>query len=931
MAAPLELFGRSVELERISRFVDAAQHGGDTRLVRGEPGVGKSVLLAAAADLAHAAGMRVLRASGSEFEADVSYSTLNQLLLPLRDELHRLPPGARDAMSVALGFGPGPPPGALLVCNAALSLVMAVADQTPVLLLVDDVQWVDRASAVVLGFMARRVEGHPIGLVMSCRTGGESFLDRRGLTDVVVQPLDREASEQLVDARFPDLPPRTRQRLLDLAQGNPLALVELPATLTGPTAHSVDQPDVVPLSDRLQALFASRIADLPDATRRLLLVTAFEGAGDVRVLREVPGERPGLGDLAPAERAGLVHIDDTAARITFRHPLIRSAIVAMSTHEERRHAHLVLADALRGDQERQAWHLAAAAAGPDGAVADLLDRVAHRNMLRGDALGAVSALVRAAELSTTTAARGRRLAEAAYIGAEAGGAVDDPQTLLADARRASPDPTGSLHAANAAAFLMLSSDGDVHTAHRLLVGAIETTDHGYRADDTALVEAMHTLLLLSWYAGTPAHWEPFFRALRKLTPAPPGLLALASKTFPDPVRTGAVAMSEIEGILATLPDEDDPSRIIRIGTASVYLDRLADNRESHWRLVHRGRDGGAPRRHIGALMHLCLVDYLTGRWDEADELAREGQRVCSTTGFSFFAWYFLYNRALIAAGRGHADEAYALADEITHWATPRGVTSAARFAHHPRTLAAAAQGDFDAAFRHAAALSPPGVLAAYVPHCTWVMFDLVEAALRIGRTAEARAHLDALQSADVAALSPRMELIQRGVDALVLGDETADARLEALLTRPATDRWLFEACRIRLAFAERLRRQKAFHRARRHLLDARTGFAAMGAQPWLTRTHHELRATGYRPADEPSDAFMTVTAQELEVAHLAASGLTNRQIAERLYLSHRTVGAHLYRVFPKLGVSSRAGLRDALSAHPGLDRPAREPTATRAR
>jgi DNA-binding NarL/FixJ family response regulator len=175
-----------------------------------------------------------------------------------------------------------------------------------------------------------------------------------------------------------------------------------------------------------------------------------------------------------------------------------------------------------------------------------------------------------------------------------------------------------------------------------------------------------------------------------------------------------------------------------------------------------------------------------------------------------------------------------------------------------------------------------------------------------------------------------MELIQRGVESLVVDDETTDARLEALLTHPASDRWLFEACRIRLAFAEKLRRKKVFHRARRHLLDARTGFTAMGAHPWLSRIDQELRATGYRPSDVPSGASMTLTAQELEVAHLAASGLTNRQIAERLYLSHRTVGAHLYRVFPKLGVSSRAGLRDALSARPGLSRPAPEPIDTRA-
>jgi DNA-binding NarL/FixJ family response regulator len=919
-----ELFGRSAELERISRFLHELHERGDARLLCGEPGVGKSVLLDAAADLAQAASIRVLRASGSEFEAQVGYSGLNQLLLPVRDELHRLPPGARDALSVALGFGPGSPPDALLVCNAALSLVAALADQSPVLLLVDDVQWVDRASAVVLGFIARRVEGHRIGLVMSSRTGSEIALDRRGLTEVVVEPLDREASGRLVDARFPCLPPRARQRLLDLAQGNPLALVELPSSLTGSAAHCLDPSEVVPLSDRLQALFAARLAGLPDATRRLLLVAAFEGTGDVRALRQVAGDGPGLNDLAPAERVQLVHVDDPTARIAFRHPLIRSTIVTMSTHEERRYAHLLLADTLQGDDERRAWHLAAAAAGPDEAVAGLLDRVAHRTMFRGDALGAVSALVRAAELSTTTAARGRRLAKAAYVGAEAGGTVDDPKTLLADARRASSDSTGSLHAANAAAFLMLNADGDVPTAHRLLVGAVETAGHGYRADNGALIEVMHTLLLLSWYAGTPAHWDPFFRALRRLTPAPPGLLALMSRTFADPVRTGASAVAEIERLLAAMPDEDDATRMMRIGTASVYLDRLADTRQAQWRLVRQGRDGGAPRRHLGALMLLCVDDYLTGRWDEADELAREGHEVCVTAGFPFFAWYFRYNRAVIAAGRGRADEAYALADEITHWAVPRGVTSAARFAHHPRTLAAAGQGDFDAAFRHACALSPPGVLASYVPHCTWVMFDLVEAALRTGRAAEARAHLDAMQAADISALSPRMALIRAGVEAMVLDDEMADTRLDALLARPASGRWLFEASRIRLAFAERLRRKKDFQRARRHLLDARSGFAAMGAHPWLARTHQELRATGYRPLDHASDSAGTLTAQEFEIAHLAASGLTNRQIGERLYLSHRTVGAHLYRIFPKLGVSSRAALRDALSAIPGLDRPARE-------
>ncbi|PRC44871.1 LuxR family transcriptional regulator, partial [Mycobacterium sp. ITM-2017-0098] len=293
--------------------------------------------------------------------------------------------------------------------------------------------------------------------------------------------------------------------------------------------------------------------------------------------------------------------------------------------------------------------------------------------------------------------------------------------------------------------------------------------------------------------------------------------------------------------------------------------------------------------------------------------------------------YFLYNRAVIAAGRGRADEAFTLADEMTYWAKPRGVASVVLYAHHPRALAASATGDFAAAFRHAAALSPAGVLTSYVPQCTWVMFDLVEAALRTGRDEDARAHLDAMREADVAALSPRMELIQRAAESLVLDDGKSEARLEELLASPDSNRWLFETCRIRLAYAEDLRRRKISHRAQRHLLDAREGFAAIGAQPWLARTDQELRANGFRPVgDTPSDAANLLTAQELQIAHLAASGMTNRQIGERLYLSHRTVGAHLYRVFPKLGVSSRAGLRDALSAHPSLDVPvSRTPPRTR--
>ncbi|WP_198347912.1 AAA family ATPase [Plantactinospora sp. KBS50] len=909
--ATSELFGRHAELSRLADFLDSARRNGEARLLWGDPGVGKSALVDAVAERATRADLRVLRASGSEFEADVSYSALNQLLLPVRGDLDRLPTGPREALSVALGFDAGATPDALLICNATLLLIREVSADRPVVVLVDDLHWIDRASAVVLGFVARRLGGCRTGLLATARTGTGTLFDRRGLAEMTVGSLDGDAAARLVGVHFPDLPGRIRRRLFELAQGNPLALMELPPTLLAAVPGPMAESGLVPLGDRLQTMFTSRITDLPGATRRLLLLAAFEGAGDLRTLR---GASAGLADLGPAEIAQLVRIDDASGRLAFRHPLIRSAMVELSTHEERRGAHLALAEALHDDPERRAWHLSAAATGPDEAVAALLEEAARRVLRRGDAYAATAALTRAAELSVTSHDRARRLAEAAYVGAEAGGNAADARILLDDARRATPDASGSLHAAGAAAFLILNGDGDVNTAHRLLTGAIETGDHGYRAEDPALVEAMQTLLLLSWYGGGPEHWTPFHRALKRMRPTPPDLLALASRTFADPVRTGAAARAEAEALIGRLPGETDPSRIVRLGTATVYLDRLDGSREPSWRLVEQGRAGGSPRRHLGALMHLCLDDFLIGRWDEAEELAGEGRRICETSGFPFFGWYFHYHLGIVAAGRGRFDEAYRWADEMTHWALPRGVAAAALFAHHPRALAALGEQRFDLAFRHAAAMSPPGVLASHVPHCTWVMFDLVEAAARTGRTAQARAHTEAMRAARVAELSPRMALLQAGADLLVAGEHaSAASRVIELLEDPATRRWRFDAARVRLVLGERLRRTGSVSDASQHLAAARAGFAAMAAQPWLARVDAELRAAGHRVADPNAPGPGGLTAQELQIAELAAAGLSNKQIAERLYLSHRTVGSHLYRIFPKLGVTSRAGLRDALS------------------
>jgi DNA-binding CsgD family transcriptional regulator len=395
---------------------------------------------------------------------------------------------------------------------------------------------------------------------------------------------------------------------------------------------------------------------------------------------------------------------------------------------------------------------------------------------------------------------------------------------------------------------------------------------------------------------------------------PPALLSAAGKTFSDPARSGFAALDQVEALLDGLPEETDPGRIVRIGTASLYVDRLAELREPSWKVVLQGRDGGPARRHIGALMHLCLNDYLTGRWDECTDLADEGLQLCESSGYEFFTWYFWYCRAVVAAPRGDDDTAALLTDRIIRWATPRGVGTAVHYARHVRTVAALGRGDFESAYQHATAISPAGILASHVPHALWAAMDLVEAGARTRRHAEAASHTRAVRDAGIADLSPRLALLAGCSEALCAVEDDEAVRLfDRALAVPGVERWPFDLARVRLAYGERLRRARMTAQSRVPLRQACDSFAILDALPWAERASKELRATGMT-GPRTSSGGEVLTPQEREIADLAASGLSNRQIAERLYVSHRTVGAHLYQIFPKLGITSRAALRDALAA-----------------
>ncbi|MBR7838626.1 ATP-binding protein [Actinospica durhamensis] len=472
------LVGREAESGRLAAFAAGAARDGGTLMLLGEPGVGKSALLAGTVREARAAGTRVLQAAG----------------LP--------------ALAAVFGIERGTAAGGEELADAVVRRVAQSARDAPVLLVLDDAQRFGRAEELVLGQVARRLAGTGAGMVCAARPGAERFCDYGGLALQELGPLGQGASEELLGRRFPDMARRVRRRLMADAEGNPLALLELAAALTEPQRAGMRAlPARIPLTERLQAAFASRIPALPSATRHLLLVAALEGGGELRVIRRAAAGRCGLKHLAPAERAGLVAVDDSTGRLGFRHPLLRAAVVHLSTSDQRRAAHRALAHAWSTVPERRAWHLAQAAVAPDGPIADRLEQAADLGAGRGDGPGAVAALLRAADLSPSGPEQARRLAKAAYLGANLTGELREVPRLLDDARRAAPDGD-SLAVTVAAALYLLHGHGEIDSAHRLLSRVIAAQPVPYDPGDTTLVAALAVLMPACFYSGRPIRLGP---------------------------------------------------------------------------------------------------------------------------------------------------------------------------------------------------------------------------------------------------------------------------------------------------------------------------------------------------------------------------------------------------------------------------------------
>ncbi|MFB7674021.1 AAA family ATPase [Kitasatospora purpeofusca] len=947
------MVGRDAERARLSAFVRAPD--GQALVLRGEAGVGKSTLLDLAARLAAEDGQLVVRATGVEAESGLPHAGLHQLLYPLLPTFDDRPyddrpyddrscdgrpsedrrsdaplpsAGARAAFDAAFGRSDGPPPPVMALGIAVLDLLSwTAAKGRPLLLVLDDGQWLDGASAEVCGFVGRRLAGRPgVKLLVAVRADTASRFDTAALPEAPVGALADADATRLLDLHHPQLGRQVRGLVLEQAGGNPLALLELPAHLTAGPGDRATQDLLglhgVPLPRRIQEIYAARLARLGDTVRAELLRGALDGSAARPGDGPAPIARYRMREVDEAVACGLLVVEPVTGELAFRHPLVRSSVVQLATPDQRRSAHRVLAQLHREYPERRAIHLAAATVDPEEGVAADLEAAARSATRRGGARMAVSWLTRAAELSETRVDRSRRLGEAAYVAGQADHLGRARSLALA---AAAPGADESPAAVLADSYLALYRDGEVRATHRRIVAAVERLRdspdrrpcHSDRGPDSpfpdeVLDRLVSLLLAVSQYAGNRATWQRTHEVLATLGDLATERAWMYGSTWSDVVRHGAGWSRRVERASASLADQD-PWDVTRLAVSAYHLDVLSPLRPYLERVVDRELDTGAMSSGI-VMLHLVLLDQLAlGQWDAAERTGHRALALATERGHGLFAHQTRAYLAQLAAVRGRTAEARELQAAVDAWARPRGVGFLTQIADAVGATAALGDGDYETAFLHTIGITAPGAFRPYAYQASRTLLDLVEAALHTGRAEQARAHALAARDAGLPDLSPRLALVTHGALAMTAEDDTeAAAHYARAQSHPAAERFPFELARIRLAHGTGIRRLQGAAAARLPLTQAAKAFDRLGAPAWAARAHAELRAAGVAP-HTPSAAPLPLTWQERRVAELAAGGLTNKEIGEQMRLSPRTVSAHLYRAFPKLGITTRAALRDALT------------------
>ena len=906
-----QLLGRQRECEVLERLLDAARGGhGGVLVVHGEPGVGKTALLEYAVQAARE--FRVARTAGVEGEMELAYAALQQLCSPILELTERLPHPQRDALAVAFGHSAGPAPNPFLVGLAALGLLSEAAEERPLLCVVDDAQWLDRASARALGFVARRLLAEQIALVFGARQLGDALA---GFPELHVAPLGHRDAHALLESALPArLDAQVLERIVVETHGNPLALLELPRGLT-PTqlAGGFGLPAALPLSARIEESFTRRLARLPVDARRLLLVAAADPVGDLALVWRA-AQRLGIPESAAqaVESDGLVAF---GSGVVFRHPLVRSAVYRAVGADERSEVHRALAEATDPaiDPDRRAWHRAQATAMPDEEVAAELERSAARAQARGGFAAAAAFLERSSVLTLDPARRAGRALAAAQAKQQAG-ALDEALTLAASADAGPLDEFQRAQVDVLRARISFAADRGSEAPRLLLMAAERLEPLDTRLARELYLDALTAALFAGRLggAGDARH------------------IAAAACAAPPSAPPPRAADLLLDGLAVLISDGHAAGTpILRNALRAFHSDEIGTEEGLRW-LWLAGRAAGfiwdyeawdsltmrqiRAARDVGALAHLPLalstrvgVQIFAGELGAATSLVQEADTLAEATDGRVVP---PYGALALAAFRGHEDEVTRLVRTTTQDFIARGEGMGLTVSQWVTAALYNGLARYEDAFAAAAQ-------AAAEPHELWfstfAAVELIEAASRSGRSEPAAQVLELLSESTRASGTPWALGVEARSRALLHRGEAAETLYHEAIDRLQPTRLRMDLARAHLLYGEWLRRQRRRLDARKELRVAHELFSDFGMEAFAERARVELQATGERARKRTVHTLDQLTPQEAQVSRLAAQGHTNREIAAQLFISPSTVEYHLRKAFRKLDVKTRTQLAHRLS------------------
>jgi len=902
------LIGRNNETAAIGRLLEGGRAGKSGVLVlRGEAGIGKSALLEHAVE--NATGFTILRGAGIESESELAYAALHLILRPVFDRIEGLPEPQAIALRSAFALSAETVEERFRVSLGVLGLLAEVAEEDPLLCVVDDAQWIDRASADALVFAARRLTMERIVLLFSARDDENRSFAASGLPELRPTALTpRESRSLLAQQCGTEIAGGALDWLIANADGNPLALVELPKSLSRSQLAGQDSlAGRLPPTTSVERLYLERVEALPHSVRALLVLTAAEELGARATIERAAAELGlEIGELAAAEAAGLITVD--SERISFRHPLVRSAVFRGATFTEREQAHRTLAKSSteEGNPDRAAWHRAAATIGTDEELARELASTAERARLRGGYAAASAALERAAELSGDTEEGIRRLV-AAGTAAWHGGQTERAKTLLDRTKGLDFDPRLRADADHIRGEIEVQC-GALPEAGEILFSAAERIAP---FDSKKAFEMFVDAGSVAGRSGDIARMSEVGLRIAELPRGEDEISSLLTGLVFSLARVveGQTAAEVRELVEAIVQAETfyDPRLLTWAATgASVVGDQALETALLRG-AVDAARASGAVDTLVLVLEIVVASGVVAGRYNIESE-ATEGLGLAREAGLLNAAALDLAALAWVAALRGRVDECRAFAAQATSVARQHGLGNANSLAEWAVALLDLSIGRPEETVSRLAALheSPPGV--AHPLFTLMAVPDLVEAGIRAGREEEAREAFSALDSfaqpgapgwAHAHAARCRALLAQNG-DAVAAFDHAM--RLDADSNRP------FDAARTKLLYGEFLRRHRRRADSREHLRAAVEEFDELGAAAWAERARTELRASGETARKRDPSTIAQLTPQELQIARLVSDGLSNKEAAAQLFLSPRTIDYHLRKVFMKLGISSRAEL-----------------------